>query len=91
MDLHGMTVAEAHPALTRFILASFATGRRLVLVITGKGRGSGGEWNSSQGVLRRQVPEWLSGPPLGTVVQEVLPAHRSHGGAGALYVILRRG
>lgn len=85
-----MSLAEAHPALTRFLLASFATERRLVLVITGKGRESGQDWQSSRGVLRRQVPEWLSAPPLARVVQEVLPAHRSHGGAGALYVVLRR-
>lgn len=91
IDLHGMTLAVAHPALTRFILASFATGRRLVLVITGKGKGSDADWHGSRGVLRRQVPEWLVGPPLSSVVQEILPAHRSHGGAGAFYVILRRG
>jgi DNA-nicking Smr family endonuclease len=91
IDLHGMTLAQAHPALTRFILASFATGRRLVLVITGKGRVGAADWHSARGVLRRQVPDWLTGPPLGTVVQEILPAHRSHGGSGAYYVVLRRG
>lgn len=86
-----MTLAEAHPALTRFILGSYAAGRRMVLVITGKGKGDDATWHSSKGVLRRQVPVWLAGPPLGNVVQEILPAHRSHGGSGALYVILRRG
>lgn len=91
IDLHGMTLAQAHPALTRFILASFAMGRRLVLVITGKGRGGSGDWHDAKGVLRRQVPDWLSGSPLGNVVQEILPAHRSHGGSGAYYVVLRRG
>ena len=91
IDLHGMTLAQAHPALTRFILASFTVGRRLVLVITGKGRGGETDRHSSKGVLRRQVPDWLSGPPLGSVVQDILPAHRSHGGSGAYYVVLRRG
>jgi DNA-nicking Smr family endonuclease len=91
IDLHGMTLAQAHPALTRFLLASFATGRRLVLVITGKGRGDETDWHSRKGILRRQVPDWLSGPPLSKIVQEVLPAHRSHGGVGAYYVVLRRG
>ena len=37
IDLHGMTLDRAHPALTKFILGSHAKGRRLVLVITGKG------------------------------------------------------
>lgn len=91
IDLHGMTLGQAHPALTRFVLASFATGRRLVLVITGKGKGADAAWDTQKGVLRRQVPDWLAGPPLGNVVQEILPAHRSHGGSGAFYVILRRG
>lgn len=86
-----MTLGQAHPALTRFVLASFATGRRLVLVITGKGKGADAAWDTQKGVLRRQVPDWLAGPPLGNVVQEILPAHRSHGGSGAFYVILRRG
>jgi DNA-nicking Smr family endonuclease len=90
IDLHGMTLAQAHPALTRFILASFATGRRLVLVLTGKGRGDASHGHDAKGVLRRQAPDWLQGPPLGGVVQEILPAHRSHGGAGAYYVVLRR-
>ncbi len=90
IDLHGMTLEQAHPALNRFILASFATGRRLVLVITGKGGGSETDWHAPRGVLRRQVPDWLSGAPLGSVVQEILPAHRSHGGSGAYYVVLRR-
>ena len=38
IDLHGMTLDLAHSALTRFILTAQASGKRLVLVITGKGR-----------------------------------------------------
>jgi DNA-nicking Smr family endonuclease len=91
IDLHGMTLAQAHPTLVRFVLSSFATGRRLVLVVTGKGKGGSGSWYEAKGVLRRQVPEWLTAPPLGNVVQEILPAHRCHGGSGAYYVVLRRG
>ena len=90
IDLHGMTLAQAHAALTRFVLASFATRRRLILVITGKGQRGDEPWDTPRGLLRRQVPDWLASPPLGSVVQEVLPAHRSHGGSGAYYVVLRR-
>jgi len=88
IDLHGMTLTEAHPALIGFILASQAQGRRLVLVITGKGRGGAGVERT--GALRHQVPHWLVHPPLGMVVQQIVPAHRRHGGEGALYVYLRR-
>ncbi|WP_150121448.1 Smr/MutS family protein, partial [Sulfitobacter sp. HI0023] len=42
------------------------------------------------GVLRHQVPQWLSAPPLGGLVLQVTPAHISHGGGGAYYVYLRR-
>ncbi len=86
LDLHGLTQAEAHGALTDFVLMSHETGRRLVLVITGKGdRGAPG------GVLRRQVPHWLSLPPLRGLVLQLAESHISHGGAGALYLYLRRG
>lgn len=92
IDLHGMTLDRAHGALTRFIMSSHAGGRRLVLVITGKGknRDEGGPIPVRFGVLRHQVPLWLSAPPLSGVVMQVTPAHVSHGGGGAYYVYLRR-
>jgi DNA-nicking Smr family endonuclease len=93
IDLHGMTLAQAHPALTSFIMASHAAGRRLVLVITGKGSGadrSSGPIPERRGVLREQVPGWLAAPPCSSVVIQVAQAHQSHGGRGAYYVYLRR-
>ena len=92
IDLHGMTLDRAHPALTKFILGSHAKGRRLVLVITGKGkmRDEGGPIPVRHGVLRHQVPQWLSMPPLSAAVLQVSQAHISHGGGGAYYVYLRR-
>lgn len=87
IDLHGMTLAEAHPALTGFVLAARARGLRLVLVITGKGRGEGPR---PLGALRREVPHWLRSGALAPAVLEVREAHARHGGSGALYVYLRR-
>jgi DNA-nicking Smr family endonuclease len=92
IDLHGMTLAEAHPALTSFILRSQSRGLRLVLVITGKGS-AGAEEDAAfraRGVLRGQVPHWLRLPPLASAVLDTAPAHIRHGGQGALYVYLRR-
>ncbi len=85
IDLHGLTSERAHAALQSFILSSHAEGRRLVLVITGKGRS-----NEGPGALRRGAPHWLALPPLAARVLEIAPAHRRHGGDGALYVYLRR-
>lgn len=91
LDLHGMTLAAAHPELVRFILSCHADGKRLVLVITGKGRGDGGPLPTRPGALRHQVPHWLHMPPLAPVIQQVTAAHYRHGGEGAYYVYLRRG
>lgn len=92
IDLHGMTLDRAHPALTRFILAAQGNGKRLVLVVTGKGkqRDDGGPIPVRFGVLRHQVPQWLSLPPLSSAVLQVTQAHLRHGGGGAYYVYLRR-
>lgn len=93
IDLHGMTLAQAHGALTAFVVASQLRGRRLVLVITGKGRpgADDGPIPQRQGVLRHQVPVWLGQPPMGAMVLNITPAHLRHGGSGAYYVYLRRG
>lgn len=92
IDLHGMTLDRAHPALSRFIMSSHRQGKRLVLVITGKGkqRDEGGPIPVRMGVLRHQVPQWLQMAPLASVILQVSQAHISHGGGGAYYVYLRR-
>jgi len=88
IDLHGRTLSEAHAALLRFLHRAQGEGAKIVLVITGKG---GAEADRGRGVLRRQVPLWLALPELRSHVLGVEEAHAAHGGAGALYVRLRRG
>ena len=83
IDLHGMTQAEAHAALHQFIAGSQQRGRRCVLVITGKG-------SHSEGVLRSAVPHWLNLPATRSLVLAFAYATPAHGGAGALYVLLKR-
>jgi len=92
LDLHGMTLDRAHDALTGFILRAHGAGKRLVLVVTGKGkdRDSGGPIPVRNGVLRHNVPHWLRTAPLAPLVLQVTEAHIRHGGGGAYYVYLRR-
>lgn len=92
IDLHGMTLDQAHPALSRFIMTSHARGLRLVLVITGKGAREDpyDPMPHRRGVLKRQVPMWLRQAPLTLAVLQVAEAHIKHGGGGAYYVYLRR-
>jgi DNA-nicking Smr family endonuclease len=89
IDLHGLTQAEAHAALVRFLRNARAEGARLVLVITGKG-GRSDDFTADRGVLRRQVPLWLRSAELRDVVIGFDWAHATHGGEGALYVRIRR-
>lgn len=92
IDLHGMTLERAHPVLTRFILSAQSQGKRLVLVVTGKGkqRDDGGPIPVRIGVLRHQVPQWLNNPPLSLAILQVTQAHVRHGGGGAYYVYLKK-
>ena len=88
IDLHGLTREEAYRRLTGFIAESQAAGRRLVLVVTGKGRRS--EDGMAAGVIRREAPVWLARPPNAARVLDTAPAQPRHGGDGALYVYLRK-
>jgi len=79
LDLHGHTQAEAHRELIAFLHKSAARDKRMVLVITGK-----------SGVLRQQVPHWLSLPDVRELIVGFESAAIRHGGDGALYLRLRR-
>jgi len=90
IDLHGLTQAEAHSALHHFLARAQADGAKLVLVVTGKGEARSSGDFSGGGVLRRAVPLWLKAPEWRGLIIGFEEASRPHGGAGALYVLLRR-
>jgi DNA-nicking Smr family endonuclease len=90
IDLHGMRQAEAHAALRGFLHRSQAAGLKVVLVVTGKGAAGIDSAFEERGVLRRVVPHWLRLPDLRPLVVGFDEAAPHHGGAGALYVRLRR-
>jgi DNA-nicking Smr family endonuclease len=90
IDLHGMTQAEAHAALDGFLAAAQARGQRCLLIITGKGTLREDIGMPRHGVLRQQVPRWLNQRPNRDRVLAFAGAQQRHGGAGALYVLLKR-
>ena len=90
IDLHGLRQDEAHRRLHGFLAECQRDGARLVLVITGKGRGAEDAYEEPYGVLRRAVPHWLREPALRSMVIGFEEATATHGGAGALYVRVRR-
>jgi DNA-nicking Smr family endonuclease len=90
IDLHGMTQLEAHAALLRFLRQARVQGARMALIVTGKGSRDNAEFGSGRGILKRQVPMWLSLPEFRQLIVGFEDAHIGHGGQGALYVRLRR-
>ena len=89
IDLHGMTVAAAERAVTRFLDDAAARDLRVVLVVTGKGvRLEGGRVFG--GRIRSEFVGWLNRADNRERVRAVRPAHPRHGGGGAFYVLLRR-
>jgi len=83
IDLHGMTQEDAHASLDRFVRQCWKDGKRMLLVITGKG-------SVGEGVLRRGVPRWLASGEHAAHLLKIETAQPRHGGGGAFYVLLRR-
>lgn len=85
-DLHGLTREEAKKELNLFIEESHRRGRRLVLVVCGRGLHS----KDQIPVLREGLRIWLSRGRISRYVLAFTSAQRSDGGTGAVYVLLRR-
>lgn len=85
IDLHGMIQPAAKDALRSFIVESVRKGLRAVLIVHGRGLGSPG----GRPVLKHAVSQWLAGT-FGGYVLAFTTARQQDGGAGAMYVLLRR-
>ncbi|MDY7224757.1 Smr/MutS family protein [Hyalangium rubrum] len=86
LDLHGMTAVEAKGAVEKFITESRRAKRRCVLIVHGRGLHS----NDQIPVLKEQLKGWLSQKRIGPQVLAFASARPQDGGAGAVYVLLRR-
>ncbi len=85
-DLHGMTREEARREVDRFLGESRRRGRRCVLLVHGRGLHS----KDQVPVLKEALRSWLARGRFGRQVLAFATARPQDGGAGALYVLLRR-
>jgi DNA-nicking Smr family endonuclease len=86
LDLHGLGREQARPALENFIQQSRVAGHRCVLVVTGRGLHS----QDQLPVLKEGVQDWLTRGRASKQVLGFCTARPKDGGAGAVYVLLRR-
>ncbi|MDQ7835603.1 MAG: Smr/MutS family protein [Humidesulfovibrio sp.] len=86
LDLHGQNADQAHDALLFFMRESYLAGKRVVLVIPGRGKNSPGGLS----ILRAEIQSWLTREPLRRIVLAFCTAQPRDGGTGALYVLLRK-
>ena len=91
LDLHGHSLSAAHARLDQGLAQAAAMDARLVLVITGRPRpAEAADRGERRGAIRAKVLDWLAVGHHASRIAAIRPAHRRHGGAGALYVVLRR-
>lgn len=97
IDLHGMTQDRAYEALCHYIEQAQSRGKRFILVVTGKGgrksayeEMSYADYDRNRGILKSNVPRWLSQGQLASRIISYYDANQEHGGDGALYVVLKR-
>lgn len=86
LDLHGLNAEQAYESLLLFTRDQYYQGRRCLLLIPGRGINSPG----GMPVLKQELKSWLTRDPLKRVVLAFCTAQPRHGGAGALYVLLRQ-
>jgi DNA-nicking Smr family endonuclease len=94
IDLHGHTLLSAQAELEAGLASAILRGARLILLVTGRAPRAGGEridGRPVRGAIRASVGDWLHGSRHAGHVAAVRNAHPRHGGAGALYIVLRRG
>ena len=92
LDLHGETLTTAHAHLNAGLARAIRNNVRIILLITGRPAQDNPRLPpTTRGVIRASVSDWLAHSPWSGHIAAVRGAHPKHGGAGAMYVILRRG
>ena len=86
IDLHGLTLIQAHDRLMHVVRRAMDQKQRLLLVITGKGNNS----QPHARTLKQAFEEWMRSPPFCPLVAHVCPAAKRHGDTGAYYILLKK-
>jgi len=86
VDLHGMTREEAKAALEAYVFQARHSGKRCVLVVHGRGLHS----KDQVPVLKEALKRWMSTDRFARHVLAFSTARPHDGGAGAVYVLLKR-
>jgi DNA-nicking Smr family endonuclease len=92
IDLHGYNLVAAHRRLDRGLDEAIGDGARVILLITGRAPRAGASRIDLplRGIIRESVGDWLAASRHARSIAAIRGAHPRHGGAGALYIILRR-
>lgn len=87
LDLHGLNLDTAWAAIDRLLERSWRSRERLVLLVTGRQRTEGEQ--GGRGRIRAALRDWLAASRHAPHIAAIRSAHRRHGGAGSLYIVLR--
>lgn len=90
IDLHGHDLSSAYALLDHGLARAISHGDRLLLLVTGKPPRADSDRPHARGAIRAAVGDWLGGSRHADRIAAVRGAHPRHGGAGALYIVLRR-
>ena len=82
LDLHGYSLYSAKLILNKYLINCYEKNIRNVLIITGKGQ-------SNKGVLKEEVPKWLTDNALRKFLIGYCIAPRNFGGEGALILRIK--
>jgi DNA-nicking Smr family endonuclease len=92
IDLHGYNLAAAHHRLDLGLDQAIRDGARVILLVTGRAPRAGTSRIDLplRGIIRESVGDWLAASRHAAAIAAIRNAHPRHGGAGALYIVLRR-
>ena len=93
LDLHGMNTVIAKKKSIEFIKSNYLDGKRLLLIITGKGKSTRTSFieNENQiGIIRKSLKSWLYESDIRTKILGIVSSHINHGGEGAFYIYLKK-